>query len=325
MKNVFRVAITCGDVDGIGAEVTAKALSKLRPQKGIQFYLWRSSHISKRYLNLIDKYFYRTTVKTWPQALRADCDFHKTLIDIESVLPPPKWVEQMAKAGVSKSIDALVTAPLSKTGVIQAGMKDSGHTGILKRVTKTPEIFMTFLGKEFNVVLLTGHTSIKKAYDQITEDRLMTCISLTDKFRPILPLKKRTKPIALVGCNPHAGEEGVIDKKENEIYLPALKLATKKKISIHGPLVPDVCFQNQYWPKSSFYIASYHDQGLIPFKMVHGANSGIQVSLGLPFVRTSVDHGTAKDIFGKHRANETSMKKALEIAIGILKNKPVKW
>ncbi|MCJ8276599.1 MAG: 4-hydroxythreonine-4-phosphate dehydrogenase PdxA [Bdellovibrionales bacterium] len=254
MKKAYRLAITSGDIDGIGAEVTAKSLAKIRPQKGIQFYLWRSHHFPKRYLRLIDRYYNRVRVHSWPQALKADSDYYKTIIDIESPLPPPKWVEQMGKAGASKSIDALVTAPLSKTGVIAAGMKDSGHTGILKRVTKTPEVFMTFLGKDFNVVLLTGHTSIKKAYDQINVDKLETCINLTHKFKPILPARWAQKPIALVGCNPHAGEEGLIDKKEMDVYGPAMKLFSRRKVNLAGPLVPDVCFQEKYWKNYSFYI-----------------------------------------------------------------------
>ena len=99
MKKVFRVAITCGDIDGIGAEVTVKALSKIRPQKGIQFYLWRSSQFPKSYLTKLDKYFNRTTVKNWPSALKADCDYYKTLIDIESLLPPAMRQSAPEKTG----------------------------------------------------------------------------------------------------------------------------------------------------------------------------------------------------------------------------------
>ena len=99
----------------------------------------------------------------------------------------------------------------------------------------------------------------------------------------------------------------------------------KRKVQLTEPLVPDVCFQEKYWNQYSYYVASYHDQGLIPFKMAHGPISGVQVSLGLPFVRTSVDHGTAKDIFGKNKANEASMKKAIEVAMNLVQKKSVKW
>ncbi len=325
MKKIHRLAITTGDKDGIGSEVTAKALSRLRPQRGLQIYLWRSPMMTKRELKWIDRQYRRITVSTWPQALRIPIGDHKTIIDIESHLPPPRWVETMAFAGRSNLIDALVTAPLSKTEIINSGMKDNGHTGILKRVTKTKNIFMCFLGKHCCVTLLTGHLSLKKAYDQITSERLETCVDLTSKVAKLLPKNFKGKPIALVGCNPHAGEEGVIDSKEQLVYKPSIKKLRQRRISVTEPLVPDVCFQDKERKKYSFYVAAYHDQGLIPFKMLHGTQTGVQYSLGLPFIRTSVDHGTAKDIFGKNKANSGSMEQALKIAIKLLNNKQIVW
>lgn len=326
MKNRFsKIALTTGDIDGIGSEVTSKALNNLRPKRGVQFYLWRSSNTPRRDLLKIDRYFKRRTVTSWPEAMRTPPDFYKTIIDIESPLPPPQWVELMAKAGMSKSIDALVTAPLSKTEIINSGFKDNGHTDILKRVSKTNDVYMCFLGKDFNVTLLTGHVSLKKAYNGISEENLKKCIQLTRKISQKLAFNKKSKPIAIVGCNPHAGEFGIIDKKEDEIFRPLIKKMNNKKAPLAGPLVPDVCFQTHERKKFSFYIASYHDQGLIPFKMIHGANSGVQYSLGLPFIRTSVDHGTAKDLFGKNKADSGSMENAIKVAIKLIKNKPITW
>lgn len=325
MIKPLRIAITTGDIDGIGLEVTAKALAKIRPQRGVQFYLWRSPGASPKYLRLIDKYFRRTTVKDWPSALQLSTDYYKNIVDIESPMPPAKWVELMAYSGMSKSINALVTAPLSKTEIRRSGMRDNGHTDILKRVSKEKNLYMCFLGHEFNVVLLTGHVSIKKAYEQINQPLLTNCIQLTHKMRNHLPARQKVRPIALVGCSPHAGEDGIIDKKELDVFAPVIKKLKPKRLNLTQPLVPDVCFQKQYWKKYALYIASYHDQGLIPFKLVHGANSGVQLSLGLPFLRTSVDHGTAKDIFGKNKALSGSMESAIKVAIKRLKNKPLTW
>ncbi len=319
-----RIAITTGDIDGIGTEVTAKALYRIRPQRRTTFFLWRSPSMAKRELRWIDRYFKRVTVHSWAEALRVPVTY-KTLIDIESLLPPARWVEHMAKCGTAKSIDALVTAPLSKTGILQTGMKDNGHTGILKRVTKKKDIFMSFLGKEMNVTLLTGHVSIKKAYEQINQEQLETALVLTQKMAKNLGPKLLKKPIGLVGCNPHAGEDGVIDGKEIRVYSKALKKARQRKVRVEGPLVPDVCFQEQERMKYSYYVASYHDQGLIPFKMLHGTNTGIQISLGLPFIRTSVDHGTAKDIFGKNKADSGSMESAIKIAMKLVNKKNISW
>lgn len=325
MKKAFKIALTTGDIDGIGLEVTAKALQRLKAHKGIQFYLWRSPYTKSNLLKLIDRSFKRKTVHSWDEALAEQADYNKTIIDIESHLPPAKWVEIMAKSGNSKTIDALVTAPLSKTEIVNSGFKDNGHTDILKRITKTKNVFMCFLGKEMNVTLLTGHVSIKKAYDKIDYDLLKTCSQLTNKLTAFLPAKLKNKPIALVGCSPHAGENGIIDKKDGELYQQVVKNLRGRKVNIVGPLVPDVCFQQSERKKYSSYIASYHDQGLIPFKMLHGTQTGVQYSLGLPFIRTSVDHGTAKDIFGKNKAHSGSMESAISVAIKLLKNKPITW
>ncbi|MEM7645352.1 MAG: 4-hydroxythreonine-4-phosphate dehydrogenase PdxA [Pseudomonadota bacterium] len=321
----MRVALTTGDMDGIGTEVTAKALAKVKPQRGVQFFLWRSHQTSRRDLNRIDRYFKRVTVNDWPSALRVPADYHKTLIDIDSPLPPAKWVELMAQSAQSKSIDALVTAPLSKTEIVRSGLKDNGHTGILKRISKAKKVYMGFFGKEFNVVLLTGHVSLKKAYDSIDQESLKHCLELSHKAAQWLPSAQKNKPIGLVGLNPHAGEQGIIDKKEMTVYEETLKKLKSRKIYVSIPLVPDVCFQKAHWKKYSLYVAAYHDQGLIPFKMVHGVNSGVQVSIGLPFIRTSVDHGTAKDIFGKNKADAGSMESAIRVAHKIFTKKPIKW
>ncbi|MES2962733.1 MAG: 4-hydroxythreonine-4-phosphate dehydrogenase PdxA, partial [Bdellovibrionota bacterium] len=115
--------------------------------------------------------------------------------------------------------------------------------------------------------------------------------------------------------NPHAGEEGLIGESELDVHAKALAFAAEKKIAVEGPLVPDAAFFEKNWKRYSVFVANYHDQGLIPFKMIHGQESGIHVTMGLPFVRTSVDHGTAKDIFGKDKADPRSMYQALEWAI----------
>ena len=322
MKKPLHIAITTGDSDGIGLEVAVKALSKIKPKKGIQFCLWRSPKALKKHLDILDYHFSRQTFCDWAPAVNFRGDYYKNLIDIESSLSPAKWVEFAAQRAFKRSFDALVTGPLSKTEIIRSGLKDMGHTGLLKRVTGGKNLFMAFLGKYFNVVLLTGHLSVKKAYDQINEDLLKECIKTTHRFKSQLGKHQKTKPIGIVALNPHAGENGIIDKKEENIFKPLIK-KMEKRILLSPVLVPDVCFQKKFWKNYSFYIASYHDQGLIPFKMAHSKNPGVQISLGLPFLRTSVDHGTAKDIFGKDMANSHSMERAIDIAIKILRKKPV--
>ena len=321
MKKPIRIAITTGDIDGIGLEITTKALARIKPKKGVQFFLWRSPKASKKDLKILDSFFHRKLFQDWLQACKQDYN-HKILFEIESQACPAKWVEWMAEAGLASSIDALITAPISKTEIQNAGLKDCGHTDILKRVTGQKNVFMAFLGKKFNVVLLTDHIPIEKVAERINEDLLEACILKTHEFKKHLD-SKQTKPIGLVGLNPHASEKGIIGKQETRIFQNVLKKIKTRNIAISQPLVSDVCFQKKFWKNYSFYIASYHDQGLIPFKMIHSDNHGVQISVGLPFLRVSVDHGTAKDLFGKNKADPTSMEQALRVAIKILKNKSI--
>ncbi|MES2856132.1 MAG: 4-hydroxythreonine-4-phosphate dehydrogenase PdxA [Bdellovibrionota bacterium] len=315
MKTPLRIGITTGDADGIGFEVTAKALAKLKPRSGVTFFLWRSPKASKRHLALIDRSFKRITVNSWPDALKVAPSSQKEIIDISSNLPPAIWVEMMAQASHFGHIDGMATAPLSKTAIKAAGLSDLGHTGILKRVTKTKDVFMGFIGDHFNVLLATGHLPVGEVTAALTESKLERAILAADLLRSMLDKKRATQPLALLGLNPHAGEEGMIGTVEMRVHDGVLKSMRTRKIEIEGPLVPDAAFAPKLWKRYSVYVANYHDQGLIPFKMIHGQESGIHVTLGLPFVRTSVDHGTAKDIFGTNKADYRSMLLALEWAV----------
>lgn len=315
MKKPLRIVITTGDVDGIGTEVTAKALAKIRPKPGVIFLMWRSPRCPPRHLTRIDRYFKRTTVSTWHEALQLSPKSHKELIDINSNLPPPIWVEMTAQASHFRHVDAMVTAPLSKTSIAAAGLFDMGHTGILKRVSKVKDLFMGFIGDKFNVLLVTDHIPLTDVQAQLTPARLEKAIAASDHLRRVLDKKIGARPLALVGLNPHAGEEGMIGETEKKVFQPVLEKQREAGIDIEGSLVPDAAFFRKNWERYSVFITPYHDQGLIPFKMIHGQESGVHVTMGLPFVRTSVDHGTAKDIFGKNKADASSMMLAIEWAI----------
>ncbi len=307
----LRIAITTGDVDGVGSEVTSKALAKLKAQSGVTYYVWRSPLMPTRQLNLIDRHFKRITVSSWPEALKVAVKNKRVLIDINSNLPPPVWVETAAQASLFSHLDGMVTAPLSKTSIVTAGFRDMGHTGILKRVTGLENLVMGFVGDKFNVVLATDHIPVENIGANLTTPRLITAIKAANQLRMLLDRKSQSRPIAVLGLNPHAGEAGLIGSQEQRIHAPALQAAEELKIPVEGPLVPDAAFFRENWARYSVFVANYHDQGLIPFKMIHGQESGIQITLGLPFVRTSVDHGTAKDIFGKNVADSRSMAMAL--------------
>ncbi|MNS66643.1 4-hydroxythreonine-4-phosphate dehydrogenase 2 [compost metagenome] len=308
----LKIAITTGDVNGIGFEVAAKALAKLVPQKNVQFLLWRSEASEKKYLKLLDKKFERIVVDDLNEALKIEGPY---LVDICSDLSPTHWVEQTAKACLKKKLSGMATGPLSKSCIQAAGFKDLGHTDILKRISKTKTVNMGFAGNKFNVVLTTGHIPIADVPKKLGFKTIAEALVNADKLRKSLGGLQKNKPIAVLGLNPHAGEQGLIGTEELTFFKNLKAFANERNIPIEGPLVPDAAFFPQNWQRYSVYLALYHDQGLIPFKMIHGQDSGVHISLGIPFVRTSVDHGTAFDIFGKNQANPASMKEAIEWAI----------
>ncbi len=309
------LAITTGDTDGIGFEVSVKSLARLGPQKDTLFFLFRASSAPKKYLSLLDRKFKRITFNNIFDALTFSKSLQKKatireLFDINSLESPPEWVQTAARLCHQKKFQGLVTAPLSKELIASLGWKDRGHTEILQRITKVPFIHQGFVGKYFNVVLATSHMPLKNVAGSLSQSRLSSSLQAAQELQTLLSKKRGQKPIALLGLNPHAGEAGLLGNEEQGLLVPFC-------LSHHlqGPLSPDAAFLEKNWEKFSVYIACYHDQGLIPFKVVHGQNSGVQVSLGLSFPRTSVDHGTAKDIFGKNKANANSMFEALQLAL----------
>ena len=320
-QKIKNISITTGDVDGIGLEVSVKALLKVGPQKGFRFFLNRSSRTKSLDLKKLDKKFQRLIVSD----LKDGLNFleknknlpAKLLIDVASPQAAPLWVEESAHLCMKKSLQGIVTAPMSKTLIYASGLTDMGHTDILKRVSRAKNVRMAFIGDQFNVVLATGHLPLNKVSGALSFEVLKATLLLADELVGSLGLQK--KPLGLLGLNPHAGEKSLIGTEEEGVYKAIFRWAAQAGVAVEGPLVPDAAFLKENWKKYSAYITPYHDQGLIPFKMIHGQDSGCHLSIGLPFVRTSVDHGTAKDIFGKNQANPLSMTSALEFCMKLIK------
>ncbi len=313
-KKKLRIAITTGDLDGIGWEVTTKALRAIGPLKGVQFAVFRGARDRQR--APFPAGFKRQVVHSLAQ-----CEglpfAEKTLLEVSSRRPPARWVEESAAACMQGRFQALVTAPLSKTSIRAAGLKDIGHTEILARVSGHKNLFMGFVGTHFSVVLATAHVPLKRAITDLKPAQIENALLVAHSMRSILRPTKARLPMALVGVNPHAGEQGLIGKEETWM----IRLLHRLRLPVAGPLVPDAAFQRANWSRYSVFVVPYHDQGLIPFKMIHGFGRGVHVTLGLPFVRTSVDHGTAKDIFAQNKANAGSMQDAVRTAIRLAKEK----
>lgn len=318
MKSQRRYAITTGDEDGIGLEVTYKALLSAKLPRGVQIFVFQSSRTPKfleRLQKKIEKKF--KTAHIACGVFRGTEIFKSSaqIVFLKCSSAPTQWVLDAAGLCLSGQFAALITGPLSKVSIHEFGLKQVGHTEILKTLSNSKNLNMAFLGKHFHVVLASGHIALSDVSKKLTVDVLKVAIARANALRGVLPTRQRTKPLALVGLNPHAGELGLIGNEEQDVFRKAFRWAHSRKITMIGPLVPDAAFLRKNWSQYSVFICPYHDQGLIPFKMIHGAESGVHITLGLPFVRTSVDHGTAKDLFGLNKANPNSMADAIKWAI----------
>ena len=230
------------------------------------------------------------------------------------------YIEEAVCMAMAGDVDAIVTAPISKEAINRAGYKFHGHTEFLAHLTKTKDYAMMLAGSSLKVILLTIHESIKNVPGLLTTEKVFKTIKITDNtFKRYFGLKKPR--IAVAALNPHAGEGGLFGDEEKRIILPAIQKARRLGINASDPLPPDTLFYRTV--KNNEFdcvVCMYHDQGLIPLKLLH-FEDGVNVTLGLPIIRTSVDHGTAYDIAWKGIANPTSMKAAIRMAVEMVEKK----
>ena len=213
-----------------------------------------------------------------------------------------------AQAGV---VHGIATAPVNKLAFSQAGLPWKGHTDLLGHLTGSPRVAMMFWSEPLKVVLATVHVPLADVPRVLTRDLLGETIALTARELPMFGIA--TPRLALAGLNPHAGEEGLLGTEEQEVLIPAVRAARERGIRIDGPFPGDTVFVRASRGEFDAVIACYHDQGLIPVKLLAFGDS-VNVTLGLPIVRTSVDHGTAFDIAGRGVADPSSMVAATLLA-----------
>jgi 4-hydroxythreonine-4-phosphate dehydrogenase len=211
----------------------------------------------------------------------------------------------------SGSIQGIATAPINKEALALAGLPWRGHTELLAELTKAPRVAMMFWSEKLRVVLATIHIPLAQVASALTIDSLMEIIELTNRELPRFGIARPR--IAMAGLNPHAGEHGVLGSEETDVLEPAVMRSTTAGIDVSGPFPGDTIFLRALRGEFDAVIACYHDQGLIPIKMV-AFGQAVNVTLGLPIIRTSVDHGTAFDIAGKGIADPESMVQAVLLA-----------
>lgn len=226
-----------------------------------------------------------------------------------------QYIEMSIKAASAKRVDGVCTGPINKESLHMAGISFPGHTEIFAKLTHTSQYCMMLISDKLSVSFVTTHTSYISVPSKLEMGRIVDVIELT--WQAMNKFKSKNIHLAVCGLNPHAGENALFGQEEIEIITPAIKMAQSIGMSVDGPLSPDAAFTVPIRKTYDAIICMYHDQGHIPFKML-SFDDGVNITLGLPIIRTSVDHGTAFDIAWKGIANETSLAQAINLAVKLI-------
>jgi len=317
-----KIAITMGEPGGIGPEVIVKALTNrtirrcCRPvvigDAAIIRETVRKSKLSIRIRIIHDLKEVKSRENTIEVIeLRSPYTFKKNVPSRGAGRAVVKYITKAVELALNKDVDGMVTAPISKESLSLAGHAWPGHTELLAGLTGAKDFAMMFVSRKLKVILCTIHMPLKDVPTKITKHTVLKTIGLALKGAKMLGIKD--PEIAVAGLNPHAGESGVMGKEEIRSIIPAIKAAKKDGIDVSGPFPPDVVFHKAYHGEFDMVVCMYHDQGLIPFKML-AFDTGVNMTVGLPIIRTSPDHGTAFDIAWQNRADPTSMIEAIKLA-----------
>ena len=229
-----------------------------------------------------------------------------------------RYIEEAVRLTLDRSLSAMVTCPITKTALNQAGYAYPGHTEMLAHLTGTERFLMMMAGSRLKVTLVTIHEPLGMVPDLLSVEKILDCITMTANSL-LHDFGLAVPKIGVAGLNPHGGEQGMFGGEESTKITPAIQ-AYQGPAEISGPWPPDTIFHQAVSGRYDAVVAMYHDQGLIPFKLVNFCD-GVNVTLGLPIVRTSVDHGTAYDIAGKGTADSSSLAAACRLAVEIAQNR----
>lgn len=330
MENInIKIGITIGDVNGIGPEVIIEALKDNRIYADCTPIIYGSTKALSFYKKNSDDAFVYQTIKKVEDATLKKINVINAWQE-ETVVEPGKISEVAGKYAfkalemattdlAANKIDVLITAPISKDAIQKTDFKFPGHTEYLAHLSGEEEALMFMISETVKVAVVTSHIPLKEVASSLTKDKIYKKInalnnSLIKDFGIIRP------KIAVLGLNPHAGENGKMGTEEKEIITPAIQKAWSEKILAFGPYPADGFFGAANLNKYDAVLAMYHDQGLTVFKAL-AFDSGVNYTAGLPIVRTSPDHGTAFDIAGKGVASGQSMRNAIYWAMDIYKNR----
>lgn len=318
-----KLAITMGDPGGVGPEIIVKSFISPKVKNICIPIVIGDSNIIKEALHILKVPLKLKIISSPDEAIHLKNTLH--CIDIGVVKkfkknkPTAKgghacvcYIKNAVELALNKSVDGIVTAPISKEALKMASFTWPGHTEMLADFTKTKDYAMMFIGEPLRIILTTIHTALKDVPASITQKKILKTIRFAKKACDMLKIKN--PKIAVAGLNPHAGEAGRFGKEEIKKIIPSIKNARQEGIPVSGPFPPDIIFYKAYNREVDIVVCMYHDQGLIPLKMT-AFDKGVNITLGIPFIRTSPDHGTAYDIAWKGIANPSSMIEAIKLAV----------
>jgi len=317
------IAVTMGDPAGIGPEIIARTFEEGDFREQNRAVVVGDAAILERAARLLDLPLRVNTV-----AEPEDAAFEPGTIDVipETELPEDlpfgeldaragdaafRYVERATGLASAGRVGAIATAPLNKEAMHLAGHKYPGHTEILAELTGTKDYAMMLVTDELKVIHVSTHVSLKEAILRATPDRELAVIRLAHES--LRKLGVGSPRVAVAGLNPHAGENGLFGTEDVEQIAPAVAAAVEEGIDASGPHPPDTVMMRARTGAFDIVVVQYHDQGHIPIKLM-GFDTGVNVTVGLPFFRTSVDHGTAFDIAGSGTADPSSLRAALDLA-----------
>jgi 4-hydroxythreonine-4-phosphate dehydrogenase len=329
-RRFMKIVISMGDVTGIGPEVTLKALAEESETDDAQYLLVGDV---KRTMLLNQQLGVGLPLTVLGEKGDPRFCIHNPLSEslpqrLEAGSPTASraavaWLTDAGQRCLRQEADAMVTAPVSKEAIIRSGQPFTGATEFLSDLAGLRRTVMMLLGPDdrkrwLRVALVTTHVPLGLVVSHITKDKVALAIELGVQACKDLGLIRRR--VGVCGLNPHAGEGGKMGTEEMTLIQPVIEAARKKGLDVEGPFAADTLFHRAIGGDFDVVVAMYHDQGLGPLKLV-AFDSGVNWTLGLPFIRTSPDHGTAYDIAGQNKANPSSMRAAIRLAKQVARNR----
>lgn len=322
------LAITMGDPAGVGPEICLQALHSKKVNEVCRPIIFGDAGILKdvakatnqeadfpivaldAFESLEPDQIKTPTLLDFSNVDRSD--FQPSAISAKTGKASYEYIVKAIELASRNHVQGIATAPINKYALNLAGINFPGHTEILEKFTNSDEVCMLLTSEKISCALVTTHIGLHEVADALTEEKIIRVIELTDRAMDRI-LGKRPK-IGVLGLNPHCGESGLFGRnEESRIIEPAIQKAERMGVNVDGPLSPDTAFVSGHLEAYDAFVCMYHDQGLIPLKML-AFDSAVNVTLGLPIIRTSVDHGTALDIAWKGIAKSSSLVQAICLA-----------